>query len=241
MLIYATFTKSRPLAESAFMTISKELIEKYHSGNCTPEEIQLVEAWLFDDDTAVEPIQPYPTGESKSRIRDEMWDEISTVLPARKQSAVRVFFKPFWWQAAAILLISLAGVATFFLTNQDTTRGIIVVKNASATVNQNLDGGTYSLSVGPKSNVEINNKTGRIDFCGTMMINPKRDIELTIQGTCARPDEKSAKMVLKKGQNYIALNYSNTANANEVIILPQESLTGLPPLMQRQLMMQFDI
>jgi hypothetical protein len=170
-----------------------------------------------------------------------MWKEISTVLPSRQESPVRVLFKPFWRQAAAFLLISLAGFAAFYLKTRDAESGVIVVNNVSETVNQNLHENAYSLSVGPKSNVEINNETGRIDFCGAMMINPNRDIELTIQGTCARPDEKSAKMLLKKGQNYIALNYGSAANPNEVIILPPGSLAGLPPLMQRQLMIQFDI
>ncbi|RCR67211.1 hypothetical protein [Larkinella punicea] len=223
------------------MKISKELIEKYHSGHCTPDEKKAVEAWLFDDEATTEPTLPLPTGESKFEIREEMWNEIATVLPSRQKPAVLAFFRPFWRQAAAVLLICLAGVAVFYLKNREADSGVIVVNNVSDTANQNLHESAYSIAIGPKSNVEINHETGRIDFCGAMMINPNRDIELTIQGICARPDEKSEKRILKKGQNYIALNYGNAANPNEVIILPQGSLTGLPPLMQRQLMMQFDI
>ncbi|QHV95137.1 hypothetical protein [Spirosoma endbachense] len=223
------------------MKISKELIEKYHNGHCSPEEIKAVEAWLFDDEFTTEPTLPFPFGESKTRIQDDMWEEISTVLPSRRKPTVQFFFSPFWRQAAAILLLALAGLSAYFVKNQATDSGVIVVNNVSATTNQDLQESAYSLSIGPKSNVEINNETGRIEFCGAVMINPKRDLELTIQGSCTRPDKAIEKMTLKKGQNYIALNYGNSSNDNEVIILSQGSLSGLPPLMQRHLMRQFNI
>lgn len=223
------------------MKISRELIEKYHQGQCTPDEITAVEAWLFDDETTQEPMMPLPAGENRFSIQQDMWQNIENVLPPRKETSKAVFLGSYWRQAAAILLFFLTGVTVFFLSNRETEKAVIVVKNTSETSNKDLHESAYSIFVGPKSNVEINTQTGRIDFCGAMMINPKHDIELTIQGICAQPDEKGEKMVLKKGQNYIALNYGNTASANEVIILHQGSLTGLPPLMQRQLMMQFDI
>ncbi|GAB3250991.1 hypothetical protein GCM10027347_09140 [Larkinella harenae] len=219
------------------MKISRELIEKYHRGQCTPDEQQAVEAWLFDDDTTPDPVLLLPVGESKFTVQQEMWQDIEKVLPSRQKKSFSVTY---WRQAAAVLLFFLAGATFFFLHNQTESRGIIVVTNTSETANKDLHESAYSISVGPKSNVEIDTQTGRIDFCGAMMINPKHDIELTIQGVCTQPDEKSEKVVLKKGQNYIALNYGTTAT-NEVIVLPQGSLTGLPPLMQRQLMMQFDI
>lgn len=223
------------------MTISKELIEKYHNGQCSPEEMKAVETWLFDDEFSSEPTVPLSIGESKTRIQDDMWEEISTVLPSQQKPTVQFFFIPYWRQAAAIFLISLTGAVAYYFTKPAADNGVVVVNNVSESANKDLHESAYSLTVGPKSNVEIDNVSGRIEFCGTMMINPKRDIELTIQGTCARPDKASEKLVLKKGENYIALNYGNTTNANEVIILPQGSLNGLPPLMQRHLMMQFNI
>ena len=225
--------------ESSFMRISKELIEKYHDGDCTPEEKKAVEDWLFSDEAGNELVLP-PT-ESKSKIRDEMWDEISTVLPNKKTPLQTIFLKPYWRQAAAVLLVGMMGPALFYLKYAVRKSEIIVINNSSETINKDLNEQEYTISVGPKSNVEINNNTGNIDFCGAMMINPKRDIELSIHGTCQNKDEKSEKMKLKKGQNYIALNYSNPAKSDEIIILQEGSLAGLPPIMQRQLMIQFDI
>jgi len=222
------------------MKISKELIEKYHNGRCSPAEIKAVEAWLFDDQFNVEPPLPLPIGESKTQLQDDMWEEIATVLPSRQKRGINFFATSFWWQAAAVFLVALAGVA-FYRINLDRADRVIVVNNVSETTNQDLQESAYSLSVGPKSNVEINQETGRIEFCGAVLINPKRDIELTIQGRCARPDKATERLTLKKGQHYIALNYGNASDANEVVILSQGSLSGLPPLMQRNLMMQFNI
>ncbi|OJV20536.1 MAG: hypothetical protein BGO21_08145 [Dyadobacter sp. 50-39] len=223
------------------MNITKEIIEKYHQGLCTPEEEQAVEKWLDDDGPDFAPIDPLPAGDSKFKIQDDMWAEISAALPQPKPSPVTTFFTPIWRRVAAVFVIGIAAALTIFMKSRSAHQQLIVIKNSSETTNRNLHERAYSISIGPKSNVEINNETGEFDFCGAVLINPKRDIELTIQGSCARADEKRGKMVLRKGQQYIALNYGNASHPGEVVILPQTSITGLPPLMQRQLMSQFNI
>lgn len=175
-----------------------------------------------------------------------MWEEITSVLPDhRKQSdsfLSTVFFQPAWKQAAAAaVLVGMFGLTLFYLKNPTTKNGTIVVNNLSDTINKNYSESKYSISIGPKSNIEIDNQTGIIDFCGAMMINPKKDIELTINGTCSKNNSGTEKMVFKKGQNYIALNYSSNPNTNEVIILQEGSMMGLPPLLMRQLIHQFNI
>lgn len=223
------------------MNITKEVIERYHQGLCTPEEEQAVEKWLEDDEEGVSEIAPLPSGESKFKIQDDMWADISASLPQPKQSPFTSFFKPLWRQVAAVLLVTIAAALTIFIKNRSAHQNVIVVNNKSEIFNQDLHERAYSISIGPKSNVEINNETGQFDFCGAVLINPKRDIELTIHGSCARPDAKRGKMVLKKGLQYIALNYGSASQPVDLVILPETSLTGLPPLMQRQLMSQFDI
>ncbi len=225
------------------MRISKELIEKYHRGICTPEEEKLVEDWLladtFDENT-------FPVNTDKLAIQDEMWDHISAVLPANEKEPkvfdLKAFFKPLWRQAAAaVIFMGMIGTTLFYQQYPYENQDIVVLNNTSATLNKNLRSGNYTISVGPRSNVEINNQTGMIDFCGAMMINVRQDVEFTIQGTCAHPSDNSEKIILKKGLNYIALNYRSTPDANEVIIVEEGSMMGLPPLVMKQLMHQFKI
>ncbi len=225
------------------MKINKELIEKYHDGACSAAEKVAVEDWLLRDESEEELLLPQ---EEKWHHQVEMWNTIATILPSdRRESKVlelkrNVF--PLWKQAiAAAVLLTILSSALYIFRQSQSQVDIIVMNNASGSVNKNLNEKEYTISVGPKSNIEINNATGSIDFCGTMMINPKIDIELTIQGTCSENGENGERMTLKKGLNYIALNYSSPANASEMIILEEGAMMGLPPLVMKQLLHQFNI
>lgn len=225
------------------MRISKELIEKYHDGDCSREEKEVVENWLFSEESEEE--LSLPVGE-KLQFQTEIWDEIASTLPnqgsypkiIKLKAAFQYFYK---YSAAAVIIFGMLGSAFFYFRYASPSSEIIIINNSSETVNKDLNSTQYTISVGPKSNVEINNKTGMIDFCGAMMINSKKDIELTLQGACINPSRNKEKITLKKGMNYFALNYSSDANNNEVIIVEEGSVMGLPPLVMKQLLHQFNI
>jgi len=226
------------------MTINKELIEKYHEGTCSSEEKKAVENWLFSDESA-EILSL--SDKDKMAYQTEMWSEIASVLP-QKGSKTKVrqwndLVFPFWKQvAAAILFVGTLGWGLLYLKNSLPVRShIVMMNNSSDTMNKDLHAQEYTISVGPKSNVEINNETGMLDFCGAVMINPKKDIEFTLQGKCINPSKNSEKVILKKGLNYIALNYDNASNTSEMIIFEEGAMMGLPPLMMKQILHQFKI
>ncbi|MCE7060707.1 hypothetical protein [Dyadobacter sp. CY343] len=223
---------------SSYMRVSKELIERYHAGLCTQEEQLAVEEWLLSDEP--DELFVLPEGKEKRGLRAEMWEEIADVFPEKK-SYQHIFFHSFWRQAAAVVLLGITGVLLYNVNNKQVTADIIIINNESTSINKDLQAGNFHVSLAPKSNIEIDSNTGRIDFCGAMMINPKMDVEYTIQGTCPDQMEQSGKMKLKKGLNYIALNYAGPGKDPELLVLEEKSLMGLPPLMKRQLMHQFDI
>lgn len=225
------------------MKVSRELIEKYHEGLCSAAEKEAVENWLFNDQAEEELLLPQ---DEKIRRQTDIWNEIASILPAEDhefpipKSTVKVI--PLWKRvAAAAVALMVLGSGLYFFKQSFAQPEIIVMSNPSGSMNKNLNEKEYTISVGPKSNIEINNVTGNLDFCGTVMINPKKDIELTIQGICSKNADPGEKMVLKKGLNYIALNYSSPANASEMIILEEGSMVGLPPLVMKQLLHQFNI
>lgn len=224
------------------MHISKELIEKYHDGKCSAEEKKAVEDWLFSDECDEQLL--LPDSENKGKIQSEIWNEITTVfLEPEKPKRISLFqhyYSQVWAQAAAVLLIGMLGAIFLYLKQGSGKQDIIVVNNLSDTINKNVNAKDYTISVGPKSNIEID-ETGMIDFCGAMMINPKEDVVLRIKGMCTSNNEPIEKLNFKKGQNYIALNYSSNSNNNEVIIFQEGSMMELPPLVMRQLIQQFNI
>jgi len=224
------------------MTVSKELIEKYHDGTCSAQEKLLVENWLFSEELEENP--EFATNEDRDKLETEMWTEISSILPQKEEQSrkVKEVIFPLWKQiAAAAVFAGTIGGGFIYQKSLPIQPDIVFMDNQSDTINKDLNAKEYTISVGPKSNVEINNETGIIDFCGAMMINPKKDIEFTLQGKCVNPSNNTEKIFLKKGQNYIALNYRNASNSDEVIILEEGSMMGLPPLIMKQLIQQFNI
>lgn len=62
------------------MRISKELIEKYHDGFCTPDEKHAVEEWLFSDE-AEEKLQ-FSDDHARNELREEIWNGLAADVTA---------------------------------------------------------------------------------------------------------------------------------------------------------------
>lgn len=225
------------------MKISKELIEKYHHGRCTDKEKAAVEEWLLSDDA--DETMEWNSPEEKAALQSEMWNEIATVLPSSQETPVpkvgHAIMRSLWKLVVAACLLAALGSVLYNRKHESATREVIALNNSSGTENKDLHEKQFTLSIAPKSNVALDSKTGIMDFCGAVLINPKEDIELTFQGTCANPTQNREKVSLKKGQNYIALNYGGNAQTGEVIVVEEGAMVSLPPLVLKQLMQQFNI
>ncbi|GLU57150.1 hypothetical protein [Dyadobacter frigoris] len=223
------------------MKVSKELIEKYHKGECTPEESAMVENWLLDDDTEIEII--LPENLHKENVKAEMWQNISSSLPTSKEEKKFKFislsgFNSIGLVAAASVLLLIA--LSFLILRIPKKESITTSVNTSLSENQEIDSKDYTISLGPESNARIDANTGLIDFCGTILISPKKDIDLSFKDICTNTKRNTGKMNFKKGETYIALNYRNKKD-NELIVMDEKLLMGLPPIVKRQIMDQFNI
>lgn len=219
------------------MKVTKELIEKYHKGLCTPEEQKRVEAWLLDDTPDTENNWPNELNQTSSGVQEEIWQQLSDDLfPTQKQPFLFILKKN--WQIAATILV-LFGLAFYFTPSFKP--GITTAHNPSTLENKEIRQRQYSISLAPQSNISIDEKNGEIDFCGTIRINPKKDINFVIRDACAQSGKQARTIELKKGNNYFALNLGVDQENKKVVIIHEEALGGLPPLVQRQLARQFDI
>ncbi|CAG5003371.1 hypothetical protein DYBT9275_03137 [Dyadobacter sp. CECT 9275] len=223
------------------MKVSKELIEKYHEGKCSPEESTLVENWLLDDD---ETTYVFPElSASKEEIRLEIWGDIKSVLPSEiKKSESRVFqVRSVQWAAAASIAVFILAFISLNRTDKSHySRTNISSVNRSESLNREILSDDFTISLGPQSNVRINPGTGLVDFCGTLKISPKKDMSLSFNDVCTDTKGNTEKMSFKKGETYIALNYRHE-KTNEVIVMEEKLLMGLPPVLKRQIMDQFNI
>jgi hypothetical protein len=222
------------------MKISKELIEKYHLGECDLQESKFVEEWLFSEETDQE--LQLPVQENKVELKTQMWEEIQQFLPTglntvKEEPAVILTksFKLTQWtkMIAAVLVVGLSSLISYHLyyTPQDPL-GLVSVNNTSLLKVRHIDSRAYCISLAPESTAKINYQTGNIDFSGSIIISPKKDIELSIGGS-------DGKMTFKTGQTYIAMN--GKSGYDRFILINQRNLMDLPPVLQKQLMNKFSI
>lgn len=224
------------------MSVSKELIEKYHDGKCTPAEVEMVQRWLLNDDV---PTNIFPENIDREAVKEEIWEGISTVLPSHKSKRPSYFqYRPLLWggAVAASLLVCIAFLILDSEPREDRNdiSAIINSTNHSQTINQEVLARDFTISLAPESNVRVNSSTGVVNFCGAMKISPIKDIKLSVRDICTNKAIDSKQMSFKKGETYIALNYMNEQQS-ELIIMNENALMELPPLLKRQLMDQFNI
>lgn len=229
------------------MNISKELIEKYHSNQCNTEERDAVEEWLFSNHTD-EGLQ-LPLGESKAAHKADIWAGIEDILPKETLDtlpAVSDEIKPaiipinrksspnFWMGAvAATVVIGLSGLGIIQLKRnlQQKDQALVAVNNTSTIKVQHLEVSDYALAVGRSTSAKIDNLSGVVDLAGSILISPKKDITLSFEGS---PE----KITFKKDQTYIILKGKE---GKDKIIVSEKNLMDLPPVLQKQIINEFNI
>ncbi|MCD0488397.1 hypothetical protein LPB86_09155 [Pedobacter sp. MC2016-14] len=211
------------------MKIDKELLEKYHAQQCTAEEAEAVETWLYASDS--EEMLQLPISESKVAHKMEMWQEITTVLPpVAKQNNYKAFFTGAI--AASLVLTMLATVIYQSVSSAGPDQELVEINNTSLEKILHLNSNGYTIAVGTNTSGKIDNNTGIVDLSGSILISPKKDIQLSFEGT-------SKKFLFKKGQTYILLKGKD--GKDKILIVDTKNLMDLPPVLQKQIINEFDI
>lgn len=215
------------------MAVNQELLERYHSNNCTPEERKLVEDWLFSAE--VDDLEPLPFNTDKNKLKQNIWENIDTdneeeLRPLKGRSNTYFMFKGAI--AASLFIVLIAGFAYWLMGKTGRENDSLSLNNSSTQQVKHVDSKGYNVAVGPNTVARINNIAGVIDLSGSLLISPKKDIDLLFEGT-------KKKVTLKKGQTYIILK--NKAGAESIIVVSERNLMDLPPVMQKQITTQFDI
>lgn len=216
------------------MKVNADLLEKYHCNLCTPQECAAVEDWLMN--TEVDELE-FHSHKDKNLIKEAIWRELGTLGVTKKESQIKTL-KPasyYLWKgaiAASLVLVALASALYYFGTYNDQSVDFVAFYNKSALKVNHISAKEYSLAVGPETYAEINEHSGVIDLSGSMLISPKKDIELQFDGA-------ENKINLKKGQTYIILN--SKSGSHGLIVVNERNLISLPPVIQRKLIQEFGI
>lgn len=224
------------------MNITKELIERYHLGLCSEDEQEAVEAWLLEGDEESEELTS-PDKEELLQEKKEIWANLTEQIPSFSPSVKRVFLFDYVTpnqMAAAASFLFLLGIGFLFYQMQNTPKE--VASTAKVPFPHQISAKELDIVLGEKSKAHFvaAGANSSIDFCGTILIQPKQDVELTVQGTCPNPSGIQEKRMLKKGQNYVAVNY-RSEQTSELIVVEEGDLINLPPLVQREIQKQLPI
>jgi hypothetical protein len=216
------------------MKISKELIEQYHRGQCSQEECDAVEFWLFSGDSD-EALQ-LPLTEDKLVHKAEIWKEIERIIPHTPVSPTLerkgIHRYSFWTGAiAASLLLAIISVTAYYITRAEQDIPLIAVNNSSVDVRQ-VEASAYNISIGPNTSARIDNNSGIVNLSGSLLISPKKDITLQFEGS-------EENIVFKAGQTYIVLKGED--GNDKVIIINEKNIMDLPPVLQKQIINEFKI
>jgi len=218
------------------MKIDRDLIDRYHRSACSPKEREAVEDWLFSAGT--DEMLELPEGESKDLHKAEIWRGIETILP---EEELHLPLKGtggndrFWVGAiAASLLAGVMVAAAYFMTDglKGPTQPFVSVHNESATQVRRMEYSGYDLSIGRNTSATIDNLTGDADLSGSLLISPKQDLELRFEGS-------SEPVTFSSGKTYVILK--NASDEGSVLIVTENNMMDLPPVLQKQIINEFDI
>lgn len=217
------------------MKITKELIEQYHRNECSEEEREAVEFWLFSGDSD-EALQ-LPLSEDKLAHKADMWKEIenelsfSPTVPVLKKTGIHRY--SFWTGAiAASFLLAILSITTYYITGNNQDAPLIAVNNTSSINVRQVEANAYNISVGPNTSARIDNTSGIVNLSGSLMIHPKKDITLKFEGS-------QEQITFKAGQTYIILKGED--GNDKVIIVNEKNIMDLPPVLQKQITNEFKI
>jgi len=227
------------------MKIDKEILERYHRNECTAEESDMVEAWLFSSDS--DEVLDLPATESKDLHKLEIWNDIATILPLigqpeqfdhvpvpSPQPLKRKVKMAFWSGAiAASMVTAVLSTVIFQLMNKSPKETEFVnIKNTSPDEIRHLSSSSFTIAVGTNTSARIDNITGAVDLNGSMLICPKKDVELSFNGS-------NRKITFIKGQTYILLKGKD--GKDKILIVDKKNLMDLPPVLQKQITHEFNI
>ena len=211
------------------MSVSKELLERYHLDACSAEECKQIEEWLFNNE--VDKLE-LPAAIDKKIHKEAMWSEIQSVLPPDPQVKKIRSNNYYVWKGAiaASLLFAVAGSLAYFLFPEKAE--FVNLNNSSAAEVRQVSSTGYSVSISPNTVASINDELHVIDLKGCILLSSKKDVELLFKGT-------DQKIKFKKGETYII--FKNIDNPKDIIMVNKQNLFDLPPVMQRQITTHFDI
>lgn len=207
------------------MDIDKQLLEKYHLGQCTAEEQRLIKAWLSSDWLDLNLADDLPPAE-KHAAQQDIWAAVSAhadrpqPAASRRSRGIRRMVAYAAGVAASIALVWWVWPTAPQQTLYDNSANMAPLW---------FERSSFDVLLGEASSATIDLRAEVLQVEGNLLFKPKRDIHI---------QQPSGRVLLRRGETYIILAGDQRENQ---FIFPKSEITFLPPAMQRKLKQQLNI
>lgn len=193
------------------MKITKDLLDRYARGECSPQEQERVEAWLDSSESGFN-ISNESLEEDK--IKNEVWESLASDHPELNPENLRHIDRPAWpflkYAAAAAIFL---GMAIFFAkTFVFVPREVVHLENETPKTKTYGSLRGLEITLAPNSNAIIKSrwsgKPNQVDFCGDLLIKPTQNVNLSFQSTCPTADFKKGDKMYLKNRTYLTMTHN---------------------------------
>ncbi|MCE6988074.1 hypothetical protein LZG72_03140 [Dyadobacter sp. CY323] len=232
--------------------ITPELIIRYHQGQCTQEEKEVVVEWLLDPEA--EENLHLPDGEPELIHKFEIWQGISNGVKknARRGRLIRVLKKELYairpitrLAIAATVLLFVGSLAAGIYYPTRSVDGQVSLDNLAGNTAKNGKLASLSFTLSPQSKAEANipawTRAVQIRFCGSLQVtnNSENDVELVFSSGCKKTNYTLQKVTVAKGKSYLATHYR--METDEIIVVDKARILDLPPPLVSQFIKDFKL
>ncbi|MEM6526046.1 MAG: FecR domain-containing protein [Bacteroidota bacterium] len=137
------------------MKVTRELIERYHSGHCTEEEKRAVDQWLSSSKDQYDQLLDPAT---KDDMASEIWGSISPVVQSDSSGKVVPLYQRIGRYAAAVLFLSAIGFSWYYYTSRESISRTTQVADLYQTV-QTQRGEKRTVTLPDGSTIRMNYET----------------------------------------------------------------------------------
>lgn len=202
------------------MKVTAELLKKYISGECTPQEQSLVERWVPGD----EDITLHISEKKLERMSEEIWQNIEPCT--RQQTTIASIGRSIAWYAAAACLIIGIAYAAMFIYRQDMAPREAAYNNTFASSNHHMQTTQFNITLLPGSQAHVTDGSGvsdaSVEVCGNLMLENKQSQQIVLAFTTScdsLPKRNIGVRQLKAGKTYVLIEYNNASGSTKHLVV----------------------
>ncbi|WKN30301.1 hypothetical protein PZB74_15155 [Porifericola rhodea] len=211
------------------MKLSRELLEKYAQGKCSPEEIALVHQWMELE----EPEVPLPDDIPIQQIEKSVWNRLTDTRPELTKTSPykTVLLSTAFKYVAAVLIVLLSAVA--IIDSAETQQYELMAENYNSSTEKLIRNRNFDLLLASNSKVHVKKefyRTAKVNFCGPLKVEAQQDIELEISSSCLNVSHEAKKVSFRKGKSYLVFYFD--FKDTEIMVVDTDRIFDLPPRLQ---------